>query len=234
MDRILAVIFSEPDKVFEGRDALRDLDHEDVLTLYAYAIITKKPDGKVVVNEEDDRAALKTALGSSIGALIGLLGGPAGFAIGTAAGFLAGVTAYLDTSRVSATFVDEVSKELTPGKFALVAEIDEDWTRWLDLRMEQLGGVIYRYAPSDVKHAAHEEEIASMKADLALLRAEHAKSSADRKAKLYDKINQLDTKIQQHLEKGKKQREESEARAKARAEMLKTKASAAKTTETHV
>jgi len=234
MDRILVVIFSEPDKVFEGRDALKDLDHEDVLTLYAYAIVTKKPDGKVVVNEEDDRAALKTALGSSIGALIGLLGGPPGFAIGTAVGFLVGVTAYLDTSRVSATFVDEVSKELTPGKFALVAEVNEDWTSWLDLRMEELGGVIYRYAPSDVKHSSHEAEIASMKADLALLKAEHGQARADRKAKLYDKINQLDTKIQQHLENEKKQREESERRAKAKAEMLKAKASAAKAAETHV
>jgi uncharacterized membrane protein len=228
MDRILVVIFSETDKVFEGRDALRDLAHEDLLTLYAYAIITKKPDGKVVVNEEDDRAALKTALGSSIGALIGLLGGPPGFAIGTAAGFLAGVTAYLDTSRVSATFVDEVSKELSPGKFALVAEVNEDWTSWLDLRMEELGGAVYRYAPSDVKRGMHEDEIASMKADLALLKAEHAEASADRKAKLYEKINQLEAKLQQQLEKAKERREEAERRAKAKADVLKAKASSTK------
>ena len=228
MDRILVVVFGEPHEVFEGRDSLKDLDREDLLTLYTYAIITKNPDGTVVVNEEDDRAGLKTALGSSIGALVGLLGGPAGFAISTAAGFLTGVTAYLDTSRVSAAFVDEVSKELTPGKFALLAEVDEGWTAWLDLRMQELGGVIYRYALSAVRHAVHEEEAASMKADLAQLKAEHEQAKADWKAKLYEKINQLDTKIQQQLEKAKKRREEDEDRAKAKAGILEAKASASK------
>jgi uncharacterized membrane protein len=234
MDRILVVVFNDASKAFEGRDALKELHHEDEMTLYAYAIITKKPDGTCIVNEEDDRAGLKTAIGSSIGALIGLLGGPPGFAIGTVAGFLTGVTAYLNTSRVSADFVDEVSKALTPGKFALVADVDEDWTRWIDLRMEELGGAIYRYAPSDVKRAAHEDEVAAMKTHLASLKAEHAQAGADRKAKLYEKINQLDTKIQQQLEKAKKRREEEEHAAKARAEVLKTKASASKEKEAEV
>lgn len=235
MNCILVVIFNEASKAFKARDALKGLHHEDEITLYAYAIITKNPDGTCTVNEEDDRAGLKTALGSSIGALIGLLGGPPGVALGTVAGFLTGVTAYLDTSRVSAEFVDEVSKQLKPGKFALLAEVDEDWTRWLDLRMEELGGAIYRYAPSEVKHAAHEDEIAAMKAHLASLKAEHAQSTADRRAKLFEKINQLDTKIQQQLEKQKKRREEKERQAKARAEILQAKTSAKeKGAEIHV
>lgn len=229
MNRILVVIFNEPSKVFEGRDALKGFDREDVLTLYAYAIIEKKPDGTTVVNEESDRQGLKTLLGGSIGALIGLLGGPAGVAIGTMAGFLTGVTAYLDSSGVSAEFVDEVSRELKPGKFALVAEIEEDWTRWVDLRMEELGGAVHRYALSDVKHAAHSDEITAMKADLALMKAEHAQASTERKAKLHEKINRLETKIQQRLEKVKQQRELNEAKAQARANVLKEKAARGRT-----
>jgi len=236
MDRILVVLFSEASKAFEGRDALKDLDHEDLLTLYAYAIITKTPDGKTVVNEEKDREGLKTVLGSSLGSLIGLLGGPTGVAIGAVAGFLTGVTADLDNARVSADFIDEVSRELKPGKFALVAEVDEDWTRWVDLRMAELGGVAYRQTLSEVRDTANSADIAVMKADLALLKAEHAEASADRKAKLYEKINQLDTKIQQQLEKVKVRREVAERKAQAKAEVLKAKASAmkAKAEETRV
>ena len=233
MDRILVVVFSDASKTFEGRDALKDLDQEDLLTLYAYAIITKTPEGKVVVNEEKDRVGLKTIAGTSLGSLIGLFGGPVGFGIGAVAGFLSGLIADLDNAGVSTDFVDDVSRELTPGKFSLVAEVDEDWTSWLDLRMAELGGVVYRYAPSDVKHSSHEAEIAAMKANIAMLKAEHQEASADRKAKLYEKINQLDTKIQQHLENEKKRREEAERRAKAKAAMLKAKASAATPTETH-
>jgi len=234
MERVLVVIFSEPDKVFEGRDALKDLDHEDLLTLYAYAIITKTPEGKVVVNEEKDRVGLKTVAGTSLGSLIGLLGGPVGFGIGAVAGFLTGLIADLDNAHVSTDFVDDVSRELTPGKFALVAEVNEDWTSWLDLGMTELGGVVHRYAPSDVTHSSHEADIAAMKTDLALLKTEHEEATAGRKAKLYDKINQLDTKIQQHLEKEKKRREEAERRATAKAEMLKAKASKSRLAETHV
>lgn len=228
MDRILVVVFSEASKAFEGRDELKDLDHEDLLTLYTYAIITKTPEGKTIVNEEKDLVGLGTVLGSSLGSLIGLLGGPTGFAIGAMAGFLTGLTADLNTSRVSADFVDEIAKELTPGKFALVAEVNEDWTRWVDLGMEELGGVVYRHTLSEVKHAADAADIAAMKADVALLKAEQAEANADRKAKLYERINQLERKIQQRLDKEKQQRDDAERRAKAKAEILKGKASAAK------
>jgi len=229
MDRILVVVFSEASKAFEGRDALKSLDHEDLLTLYTYAVITKTPDGKTVVNEEKDREGLKTVLGSSLGSLIGLLGGPTGFAVGAMAGFLTGLMADLVNARVSADFVDEVSRELKPGKFALVAEVNEDWTRWVDLRMAELGGVAYRQTLSEVRDAAKSEDIAAMKTDLALLKAEQAEASADRKAKLYERINQLETKIQQQLEKAKERREEEERRAKAKADVLKAKASATTT-----
>ena len=225
MDRVLVVVFDQADKAFEGRDALRSLDREDdVLTVYAYAVVTKDPDGTCVVNDEHDRDGLKTLLGTSLGSLIGLLGGPTGVVIGSIAGTLAGITADLDNARVSAEFVDEVSKELTPGKYALVAALNEDWTRWVDLRMEELGGVIYRYTLSEVRHAEHETDIAAMKADLALLKAEHAESSADRKAKLYERMNKLDTKIQQSLKKAKEQRELAEAHAQAKANLIKAKA----------
>jgi uncharacterized membrane protein len=226
MDRILVVIFNEADKALEARDALRSLDHDDdVLTLYAYAVIKKEPDGTCVVNDEHDREGLKTLLGTSLGSLIGLLGGPTGVVIGSIAGTLTGITADLDNARVSAEFVDEVSKELTPGKFALIAEIDEEWSKWVDLRMEELGGVVCRYATSDVRRAEHSIDIAAMKADLALLKAEHAQASVDRKEKLYERMNKLDMKIQESLKKAKEQRELAEAQAEAKANLRKAKAS---------
>ena len=228
MDRILVVVFSEASKAYDGRDALKSLDHEDVLTLYAYAIITKQPDGTCVVNDQHDLAGLRAVIGTSLGSLIGLLGGPSGVVIGAIAGNLTALTLELNNSRVSADFVDEVSKELTAGKCALLAEVDEEWTKWVDLRMEELSGVVYRYVPSDVKQAANSADVAAMKAHLALLKAEHAKARAGRKAKLDEKINQLEAKIQQQLEKAKERREEAERREQAKAKILKAKASALK------
>jgi len=227
MDRILIVVFGEPGKALEARDALKSLDREGDLLLYGYAVIKKQPDGTCLVDDEHLGEA-KALIGTALGSLIGLLGGAVGVAIGAVAGTLAGITAALEKSRVSAEFVDEVSKELSSGKWALVAEVDEEWTRWVDLSMEELSGTVYRHTLSEVKKAEHATDIAVMRADLALLQAEHAQASADRKAKLYEKINQLEAKIQQRLEKAKEQRKEAESREQAKADILKAKSSALK------
>ena len=50
---------------------------------------------------------------------------------------------------------------------------------------------------------------------------------ADRKAKLQEKINQLDTKLQAHLQKLKDQRQAAERDAQIKLDILKAKAKAA-------
>jgi uncharacterized membrane protein len=228
MNRMLVVVFGNESKAYEGRRALQDLDRDGSITAYAYAVITKNPDGTSSVKEGDDSGPLGTLVGTSVGSLIGLLGGPVGLAIGAGAGLLGGVIADLDNARISQDFVDDVSKQLTPGRVALVAEIDEEWTTPVDLRMESLGGIVFRRALSDVRDTANSEEIAAMKADLAQMKAEHAQAKADRKAKLQEKINQLDSKIQQQLQNAKERREAAEFRAQAKAKLLKVKAAAAR------
>ena len=62
---------------------------------------------------------------------------------------------------------------------------------------------------------------------MAQLKAEHAQARADRKAKLETNINQLDSKIQDQLQKAKEKRQAAEADAQAKAKILKSKAAAA-------
>ncbi|MGB0042707.1 MAG: DUF1269 domain-containing protein [Terriglobales bacterium] len=228
MNRLLVAVFNEIGKAFEGRDALKSLDRDDSITLYAYAIITKNADGTSLVNEEHGAGAVGSVLGSSLGSLIGLLGGPAGVAIGAIAGSVAGGTTDLDKARIGDDFVNEVTKQLTPGKSALAAEIDEDWTPWINLRMEELGGVVYRRDLSEAEHEANEEEIAAMKARLARMKAEHAQIRADHKAKLLEKINQLDTKIQQQLQRAKERHEITKTKDQAKVKVLEAKAAQAR------
>jgi len=88
--------------------------------------------------------------------------------------------------------------------------------------------LVFRRALSDVKHTIHEENVAAMKADLAQMKAEHAKAHADRKAKLQETINQLDSKIQAQLQKAKDGREAAERHAQDKVRVLEAKAAAAK------
>jgi len=229
IDRMLVVVFDTEEKAYKGKKALFELENEGNVTVYASAVIGKNPDGTVTVKHSDDAPPLATIVGTPLGSLIGLLGGPAGFVIGTGVGMVAGLSADLHNARVNEDFIDDVKKDLLPSKFAVVAEIREDWTVPVDTRMEAIGGVVFRRALSDVKHIIHDEHTAAMKADLAQLKSEHAKASADRKAKLHEKMNQLDSKIQTHLQKTKEHRLAQEQHEKAKAEILKNKAATLKT-----
>jgi uncharacterized membrane protein len=228
MDRMLVVVFNTENKAYEGKKALHQLEDEGSIVVYAYAIVAKNADGTTTVKQSDDPGPLGTLVGTSLGSLIGLLGGPVGLAIGTAVGLVGGGTVDLDNARVGEDFIDDVKQELLPGRFALVADIQEDWTTPVDTRMEAIGGTVFRRALAEVKHTVDDEETAAMKADLAQMKAERAKAQADRKAKFDEKINQLDSKIQAWLEKAKQRREASERQAKAKVEVLKAKAAALK------
>ena len=236
MDRMLVVVFDNEDKAYEGERALLQLDDVGSIAVYADAVIAKNANGSATVKQSSDQWGLGMLAGTSLGSLIGLLGGPAGLAIGASVGLLTGTVADTQNAGIDTEFVDDVSKGLVPGKFALVAEIQEDWTTPVDQRMEAVGGKVSRRALSDVKHTLHEEDMAAMNADLAQMKAEHANAGADRKAKLLEKINQLDSKIQARLERANVQRQAAEREAKAKAEILKAKAAAvkAKAAETHV
>jgi hypothetical protein len=144
--------------------------------------------------------------------------------VGAVAGMMGGATADLDNARIGADFIDDVNAELLPNRVALVAEIDEEWATPVDTRMEAIGGTVFRRALSEVSDTVNREEADAMKADLAQLKAEHSKARADRKAKLQEKINQLDSKIQAWSQKDKDRTEAVKRQVKAKLQVLKEKA----------
>jgi uncharacterized membrane protein len=230
MDRMLVVVFDSERKAYEGKKALLQLDAEGSISVYGYAVVAKKADGTSTIKQGDDVGPLGTLVGTTLGSLIGVLFGPVGLAIGATAGFTGGATADVYNSGVGDDFIDDVSKSLLPSKVALVAEIEEDWTTPVDTRMEAIGGLVFRRALSEVKHQVHEENVNSMKADMAQFKAEQAQAHADRKGKLREKINQLDSKIQAQLQQAKDRRGTKEREAQVKAKVLKAKAAAAEAT----
>jgi len=228
MDRMLVVVFDSESKAYEGKKALLQLDAENSISAYGYAVVAKNSDGTATVKQGDDSGPLGTLTGTALGSLIGLLGGPAGVAIGAAAGLGAGATVDLNNARISDDFIDDVTKALLPTKVALIADIEEDWTTPVDTRMEAIGATVFRRALSDDEDTVDDEVVAAIKADIAPMKAEQAQARAERKAKLQEKINQLDSKLQAHLQKAKEQRQAAERQAQAKVDILKAKAAAAR------
>jgi uncharacterized membrane protein len=223
MDRMLVVVFDNESKAYEGKKALVQLDGEGSIGVYGYAVLAKNADGSASVKQGDDVGPIGSLVGTSLGSLIGVLAGPVGLAVGASAGLLAGGAFDVNNAGIGVDFIDDVSKVLLPNSVAVIAEIDEEWTTPLDTRMEAIGGTVFRRALSEVKEQIHEENVAAMKADLAQLKAEHAKAHADGKAKLQEKINQLDSKIQAQLQNAKDRREALQRKAQAKVQVMKGK-----------
>jgi uncharacterized membrane protein len=228
MDRMLVVVFPNESKAYEGKRALQQLDAEGSISVYAYAVLTKNPDGTAIVKQGDDVGPIGTLVGTSLGSLIGVLGGPVGVVAGAAAGMAAGSSIDLNNIRVSSDFIDDVQRALVPSRTAVIAEVDEEWTTPVDTRMEAIGGSVFRRALSEIRDKVDDEDIAAMKADIVQLKAEHAKAQADRKAKLQDKINQLESRIQAKQQQAKARLDAVQRKAQAKVEALKAKAEGAK------
>ena len=227
MDRMLTVVFDNEKAAYEGFRALQQLDGEGSIAVYAAAIVAKNPDA-IAVKKVDEGAAWGTLSGTAVGSLIGLLGGPIGVALGAATGALVGAIPDLENARVGIDFVDDVGKTLAPGKVALVAEIEEEWTTPIDTRMEGLGGQVFRRSLAEVVDTQDKRDIAALKADLAQLKAEYAEAKAERKAKLQARIDALNAKLQEKSDKAKARRQAIQTELDQKFNALKKKAAQAR------
>jgi uncharacterized membrane protein len=188
MDKMIVTIFNDEKNAYEGMQALEALHREGSLTLQAAAVIAKDTKGRVSVKQADDSGPVGTIFGLATGSLIGLLGGPVGMAAGAAAGTVMGSLFDLATLGVGEDFLAEISQNLTSGKVAVIADIDEEWVTPLDSRMEALGGTVFRRARGEFVDAKIEQEIAADRAEFAALKAEYEKAVGDAKLKMRAKI----------------------------------------------
>ena len=116
----------------------------DGIKLYGSAVVARDPGGKLSVQEITKEGHGGAAVGALIGALAGLLGGPLAATIAAAGGAILGQSADLISQRADAGFVEKFSRELTPGKAAVVADVAEDGVTSFETRMQSIGGAVVR------------------------------------------------------------------------------------------
>jgi len=227
MEKMLVVVFDNETKTYEGSRALYQLDSEGNITIHAEAVISKNNDGTITVKQGEGDFPVRTVSGTAIGSLIGLLGGPAGLAVGALAGMMAGSFADLFVAGVDSDFLAEVSNVLTPGKYAIVADISEEWVTPVDTRMEALNGFVFRTARESFEEAQRAREVAELRAEIDQLKAEHARVKAEHKAKLQAKIDQLNTRLQAKLQQARQRSEQIKNETEAKVQALHKKAAKA-------
>jgi len=227
MEKMIVVVFDDEAKVNKGADALKELDREGTVSVYSGAIVQKNQNGTVSMLDARDEWPIRAVGGTAIGGLIGLLGGPVGVVLGASSGAIIGGFSDLYRAGVSADFLDDATSTLSPGKYALVADISEDYVVPLDIRMEQLGGQVFRTRKRYVEEDQLQSDVDDLNADIDRWEKEMKDSRAEHKAKLQAKIDKAKQKRDKKIEQIKQRRTQLENEHKQKVEALKAKAAKA-------
>jgi uncharacterized membrane protein len=150
MKQMVVAVFDNEPAALEALRELRNLHSEGGVSLYASAVVVKDTAGKVSVKQTADQGPAGLVLGMLVGGLVGVLGGPGAVPLGAYFGGLAGLLFDLGKFGIDLSFFDDVSKALTDGKAAVLAEVEESWTSLLDERLGKHGGTVYRRFRVDV------------------------------------------------------------------------------------
>ena len=231
MDRMLVAVFDKESAAYEGLRALADLHRTGDITVFGTAVIAKDPAGKVEVKRGADAEVPATAVGVLAGALLGLLAGPAaayaggtaaaagsaalaGAYIGATGGALGGAAIDLTRYGFSLDFIDEVSRDLVPGKAALLAEVDETWLVPVDTELGRLGGIVFRRTTTEAVEAQLERDTVEIDAEMRELETEFARADAETKAALEKQIERTNqraesvrAKVTRELERAERERD---------------------------
>ena len=228
MNRMLVVVFDNETAAVAGTRALRQLDAEAGISLYAMGVIAKDAHGKISLKQATGQEPVGTSVGFGVGALIGLLGGPAGAAVGAVTGTLVGALRDYWVAGVGLDFVEEAETFLKPGKVAVIAEIDEDWITPVDSRMEAVGGVVFRRERSEVADARFDRDIAAFKSEITDLQSEFEQASGDAKLKLKTKVAAARHRLDEAVKRAKHRVEALDHEAKDKLTALEHQLSKAK------
>ncbi len=121
---------------------------------------------------------------------------------------------------VDADVLDKVSAELSPGKTAVVAAIDEGWTAPLNTKMRELGGLVLRKPRIEVIDGQIQREIELENAELDALEKEFADADAEAQAVIQENIDAIKKQISDTKERASARLNELQGEFEARQRAL--------------
>jgi uncharacterized membrane protein len=216
MSKYIVVTFPNQAKAYEAVSTFNALHMEGSISVYGTIVVKREADGTLTTQQREPEEAIGAGLGALLGALVGVFAGPAGVAVGMAAGSMTGAVGGVVHADVSDEFLEDVTKQMMPGTYAVLAEVSETWTAPIDTRMEALGGKVLREYRGDViddilEKRAEERHarLADWKAKRAGSKAEHMETDVELEAMdVLDKLQRTAAKARRRLDDAKQELDE--------------------------
>ncbi|WP_158589104.1 DUF1269 domain-containing protein [Alginatibacterium sediminis] len=188
MNKMIVAVFKNETNVFNALNALKQLHKNGDISIYSSAVIEKNQASDVSLKTVEDDSAENSVVGLVSGALVGMLAGPAGMLVGASLGGLTGAFFDLDDAGISAGFASEVSEALLPNHFAIVMEVEENWTTPVNTVIAQHDGIVFRKLRDEVAEAQLKREVEATEAELQELDEEFERANEETKASIKKQI----------------------------------------------
>jgi uncharacterized membrane protein len=168
MENLLIITFGSRSKAAEGLDRLTDLDQLGDITIYNCVLVQKTGPNQfeIIEHKGPDTEVLPTA-GAIGGAVIGAIGGPIGMAMGMLTGTTLGLADEADRLDFSSGVLDQVTKNLSVGRFAIVLDVEEDTESIVDSYMKSSDGDVLRTDIADQYEQYNQAQDDEFKKELA-------------------------------------------------------------------
>lgn len=207
MDKFIVTAVPSERDAYDLLKSFDQLDADGLIEIHAVCVVRRDEDGRVVAFS-DDQHGLATAVAALLGAFLGLLAGPAGIAVGAVAGGAAGFAGETAYAGITGEYLDAVSRALTPGTWAVCAEVDEDWTMPIDDSASAVGGRVFRQPLGDAIRAEMKAEDDAAREELAQMDAEIEHAQGEAKAKLEAKREAMKAAYERRADQRKAKAEE--------------------------
>ncbi|MEO2016448.1 MAG: DUF1269 domain-containing protein [Fuerstiella sp.] len=188
MHNMLIITFDGHESAHNGADALWRLHEHSAVTVYATTILARAADGSIDTLQQVDQGPLGTAIGTVVGSIIGSFGGPVGTMTGAAIGAARGAMLDHWDSEVRHDVVKQVSEELKPGEFLLLADVAEPDEQLIDERLMESGCTIVRRSNIQMVAMHIEHELEGHQTKLKQLRLKAEQAAGDVRESLSEKL----------------------------------------------
>jgi uncharacterized membrane protein len=199
MSNIIIASFKQEAQAIAASQKLTDLEFYGDITIYEMVMVKKKPDGEIEELKSDSSLGLRTLSGIAIGILAGAIAGPVGMVVGMFTGTLAGAALDLDYYRFSGDFGSKIMNKMEPGSVAIIAEVDEDSSAFIDNALSPFEASLTR-SDADYEYEKYEdEEIEAIDEEIATERAKIKTAITEEKTKIQNKISELKEKRRRRI-----------------------------------
>ena len=150
MTNLIVLSFTNESKAIEASQKLAELESIGDISVFEKVIIKKGANGEFTYLQTESSDGLRMVSGMALGTLVERLADLVGMMVGNAFGHPGGAvgeTEYIDFSEET---VRKVTDQLNAGDVAILAEISEEGSFFVDMLQPHLGGNIFRHNVDDV------------------------------------------------------------------------------------